>query len=136
MNAIELVIKRLENWISKVEEITIDEIKKESALIEQLNRNQLMSGINADGGDMPKYKQGSKQPQAPGKIKLFDTGAFQRGIKASFDNEGIDMNSTDFKNAFLNPYRKAIETLGLTDNSIEELQEKILPRIIKRLKAI
>ena len=97
MNAIELVIKRLENWISKVEEITIDEIKKESALIEQLNRNQLMSGINADGGDMPKYKQGSKQPQAPGKIKLFDTGAFQRGIKASFDkllfNKNIDLRA-------------------------------------------
>jgi len=133
MNAIEEVVNRLISWTKQIEKIIIEEIKKESDLIAQLNRGQLMSGTDAFGNPTPVYAPSNKKR---GNMNFKLTGDFQRGIKAKFDNKGIDMESTDFKNAFLNPYKKAVETLGLTEESILELQEVILPRIIKRLKSI
>jgi hypothetical protein len=132
--AIQDVLKRLLGIQKKIEVIIITEIKNHKDLIAQLNRDQLMAGKTADGEQTPKYVQGSKQPSAPGNMNFFDTGAYQKGIKAIFKDEGIEMTSTDFKNAFLNPYKKSVETLGLTDESIAKLQAVILPNIISKIR--
>ncbi|MCH2217511.1 MAG: hypothetical protein MK076_05445 [Flavobacteriales bacterium] len=134
MNGIEIGLNRLISLSNSVEKITIEEIRKESKLISDLNRDQLMKGIDAFGNPTPEYSESSKKKGKRGRIKFFDTGDYQKAIKPVFDNEGIDIESTDFKNAFLNPYKKVIETLGLTNESIIQLQNKILPRIIKRLR--
>jgi hypothetical protein len=136
LTAIKEVLKRLIALQKAIEAIVINEIKAQSELIEQLNREQLMSGKDAFGNDTPNYVKGSKQPQAPGKMKFFDTGDYQRGIKAVFESEGIEMTSTDFKNKFLNPYKESVETLGLNDESIKKLQAVILPNIIKKVKIL
>lgn len=136
MNAIEETISRIENMIRMAPIIAVEEFKKEADLMAQLNRDQLMSGTDALGNSTPTYVSNSKAPQAPGKIKFFDKGDFQQGIKSLFSSEGIEMTSTDFKNKFLNPYKKVVETLGLSPRSVEEVQIVVLPRIINRLRKL
>ncbi len=117
---------------SSVEGIAKEEFMKEASLFSDLNRSQLLSGTDAEGNSMIPYVQGSKAPSAPGKTTLSDSGDYHRGIKPLFDNDGVNMTSTDSKLAFLDP--KYDTALGINENSQNILIEKVKPKVINRLK--
>jgi len=127
MNAIEILISKLKKVDSKIEDIAISELKKESKLLAQLNRDQLDRGETSKGANMPPYVDTSK-----GNIRLEDTGDWWAGIAPEFDSDGIDMTSSNYKTGFLDP--KYPNALGVRQ-SIGIVLNKIKPRIVKRLKA-
>lgn len=133
MNAIEQTIQRIKNIQSSIEQISKEEIEKQAGLIERLNRSRLAKGIDAKGDSTPKYASNSKAPKAPGNMKFFDTGDWYADIQAKFDSAGLTVDSSKF---FLDPFRKTIELLGLSPDDIEKLIEAVIPKIIKRLKAL
>ena len=130
-DAIENAIKRIKKIRNSVEQIAIEEFKKESVLMSDLNRNQLLSGTDALGQPMPNYVSISRKR---GRTTLFDEGDYHMGIKPLFDNEGVNMISTDRKFAFLDP--KYNTALGINENSQQILIEKTKPKIIDRLRKI
>ena len=67
---------------------------------------------------------------------MFDKGDFQRGIEPLFSDDGVDMISADSKAWFLDPFRKVINTLGLTDANKDKWLTNAIPNIIKRLKEL
>ena len=127
-------ILKLKSMLKNVDQITIRELERNPQRLVQMNRAQLMQGINADGGSMPNYAASNKKKS--GKINLFDKGDFQRGITTMFDDQGLDMTSTDDKSWFLDPFRKVINTLGLTDGNIDKWLNNAIPNIIKKLKTL
>lgn len=116
---------------SKVDSIAKKAFEEESKLMSDLNRGQLEEGKTALGTDMPSYVSNSKAPKAPGAIKLFDTGEYTRKISPLFNSKGVDMTSLDSKVEFLD--RKYPIALGLDDESIRILQNKVIPEIQKDL---
>lgn len=128
MNAFSDIISQLKE-AAKTADIEAQKIvESKPELLASLNRAQLAVGNNALGGDMPRYVSGSKAPQAPNKIKLFDTGKFTEGINPLFSPVGIGMTSTDSKVSFLDP--KYPLALGLSPSSIAVIQgviERELP---------
>jgi len=133
MNAIEKTIKRVKNIQSSIEKIAKEEIEKQAGLIERLNRSRLAKGIDAEGNATPKYAANSKAPKAPGNIKFLDSGDFYADIQAKFDNAGLTVDSSKF---FLDPFRGTVETLGLSPDDIEKLINVVIPKIVKRIKAL
>ena len=91
MNAIEETISELTRIKNTAEKVMIEETKKESKLMSDLNIDQLMSGVDAVGKNMPDYAGTSKKS---GKIRLFDTGKYQEGIHPLFSNSGFDMTTS------------------------------------------
>jgi hypothetical protein len=137
MNPIEEHIELLTRMATTADSIMQEIVKTQGEFIAELNRDQLAEGIAATGGDMPNYSAVSQSRYGKsGKIKLFDRGGFYRGIKPEFNASGFDMTSSDYKNNILNPFRKTIESLGLTEESMLRLRDKILPLILTKLRAL
>ena len=119
--------------MKNIEQITIAELERNPQRLVQMNRDQLMNGVTADGGSMPNYAPSSKKA---GKINLFDKGDFQRGIEPIFGNDGVDMISADSKSWFLDPFRSTINTLGLTQDNIDKWLTNAIPKIQDTLKKL
>ena len=134
MTIITDTITNLKTVISTIDKIVREEIVKESKLIAQMNREQLLAGKKASGVNMPPYVSNSKAPSAPGLIKLFDEGLFQEGIEPMFDNQGIELVGNERKTGFLVAKYGAI--LGLTEANIKRLQNVVVPKVIERIKLI
>lgn len=132
-DAIEKVLKRIQKMRTSIEQIAIEEIKKQAGLIERLNRSRLAKGIDAEGNPTPKYVKNSKAPKAPGNMKFFDTGDWYADIEAKFNEIGIVIESSKF---FLDPFRKTIELLGLPEEDVSKLLKIVIPKIINRLRKI
>ncbi|TNE75029.1 hypothetical protein EP331_00235 [bacterium] len=103
----------------------------EREYIAELNRKQLWKGKKSDGTDMPSYVPNSKAPNAPGKIVLFDTGAFHAGFDALIEDDQFEVIGTDTKTSFLT--KKYGHILDLNEESLQELRRRIKPKIEKRL---
>jgi len=128
--------------------IIVDEILIDlSTFIEDLQRDQLESGINPLGrkfGDTRPYswpwyaEMKQKQNVAPGfgNPDLILTGAFADGIKATVKDRFIEIQSTDFKNDALEAKYKPI--FGLIEHNQERLIEFVYQELrielLKRLK--
>ena len=124
---------RAQKVIDLLPEIIREELINQREFISDLNRRQLRRGEKGDGTDMPNYVPGSKQPSAPGKITLFETGDFYEGIEPLFDDEGNFENiSIDVKTPFL-VANFGEEILDLTKESEQELRKVLIPNIIKRI---
>lgn len=116
-------------------EILRDAIIEHREFIAELNRQQLWMGERSDGTMLPFYKEGSKQPNAPGRIVLFDEGDFHDGIDISIDDSSFEMVGVDEKTAILlHNYGQMI--LGLNEENINELRAKIKPFIQDRINTI
>ena len=133
-SVIQKKLRRLEKVVAQINLIVRSEVIKEQKLIARMNREQLMSGTKADGSSMPNYVEGSRQPQAPGKIKLFEEGLFHEGIEPLFSDLGVEMVGLDFKTEFLEP--KYGNILGLTSSNIKKLITIVRPRILARIRRI
>lgn len=134
MNAIQDALNRLQKMKAMTPVIAKEIITNDPKKLADLNRDQLSKGSDALDKDMPKYVRESKAPKAPGKIKLFDSGDYTKGINPLFDSVAIDMTSTDRKVAFLdNKYPTA---LGLAPSSIEVLKKEIIeqePNLLRKI---
>jgi len=126
--------KKLERVIIRIDTLVQREGAKHSKFIEEMNREQLLSGKKSTGEDMPDYVDNSKQPSAPGKITLFDEGLFHKGISSLFDNQGIELIGTDSKTGFL--VAKYAEALGLIDTNIGRLQDRMIPGLLLQIELI
>lgn len=135
MNEILNIINKLELIRNSIESIIREEVINNQEFIADLNREQLMNGIKGDGSDMPLYSAKSKQPNAPGKIVLFEFGDFHAGINPLFEDEGFEMISTDSKTEILTE-RYGESILDLTQESIDKLKDRIRPNIIIKLKEL
>lgn len=122
--------RNFKKMVRDTEKITIEEIKKESTFIGDLNREQLLDGQKSDGSDMPPYRSRGRR----GNIKLKDTGAYHRGIAPKFQGRAIVMDSSDYKKTLLG--KRYPLNLGLTNRSVGTLIVEILPNIQNRLRNI
>lgn len=125
-------VRSLRNRINRLDlnKATEVALKARQEDISDLNRNQLAIGMRADLSFLPPYSATSvnKFGKPPGKIKLFDTGAFYDGIKPEFAKTEFVMDGTDSKTEMLKAdYGDAI--LGLSDYSIGELAQDSLGQI-------
>jgi len=75
-------------------------LKARQEEISELNRDQLKIGMKTDGSWLPPYSAYSvtKFGKPPGKIKLFDTGAFYEGITPEFAKTDFTLTGKDQKN--------------------------------------
>lgn len=105
-----------------------------SAATEQ-QRLQLNQGLKSDGNYLPDYSFRSvfQYGKPPGPIKLYDTGAFYRGINIDVREDIFILDSLDEKVTMLeNRYGREILGLGVEAkvNYIRTLQ----PEFIKQIK--
>lgn len=105
-----------------------------SAATEQ-QRLQLNQGLKSDGNYLPDYSFRSvfQYGKPPGPIKLYDTGAFYRGINIDVREDIFILDSLDEKVTMLeNRYGREILGLGAAAkvNYIRTLQ----PEFIKQIK--
>lgn len=128
------LLRRLRDYREDIIDITVEVLNENASLIEDLNIAQLQRGERADGQVLPDYSPISVivYGKPPGPIKLFDTGAFYRGIIARANPKGLELDNTDSKIGKLaNNYGE--EIIGLQDGSVDTVQEFILvPELIKK----
>jgi len=134
MTVILQMANKIQFVIDNIEEIIRQEAIEHREFIKLLNRVQLRAGEKADGSEMPNYVPKSKQPQAPGAIQLFDTGAFQEGIEPLFEKSGLFMVGLEEKTPIL--VKKYGKILGLTEESQQRLVERMTPGLIKRIQKL
>ncbi len=121
-------------------------------MIERLNREQLLAGKNADGGDLMRYVDDPffktveaalrykewKKGISPNKLKdddimdFYINGQFHESINAEFKKDGIDIFSTS---NIEGSFERKTDGLGfgLNDISKIKLYEYVKPLIIERL---
>ncbi len=134
MNPIRTKLTRLKKTILIISKLLAEIVQEERNFIANLNREQLSKGDKADDSSMPRYVQGSKSPSSPGKITLFDTGEFHASIEPLFDDRQFELLSTDEKAEIL--VGKYGEILGLNEESLNLLAQRIKPKLIGRIKAL
>lgn len=113
--------------LAKIQSINIpkeveDAFNQEAYFAEDLNREQLMDGI---GGDkpMPEYslKSVTKYGKPAGRIRLFDTGDFQKGITYVAEGDRVKSFSTDRKSDFLEDMYDFYKPLKLTPENKKDM---------------
>lgn len=105
--------------------------------IADLNREQLQQGITSTGGFLPDYSPASVNMfgKSPGPIQLKDTGDYYEGFAPRFEDKTFNIESTDWKTKMLEErYKKYGNPVGLTDESIDELGQIILPDVQSELR--
>jgi hypothetical protein len=108
---------------------------QDSAVDEQ--RYQLSQGLKADGTYQPNYspRSVSVYGKTPGPIKLYDTGAFYRGLKVEVTGDLFKLYSIDEKNDYLDGL---YQPLGLgvyaRTNYIRTLQPEFVKQVKEYLK--
>lgn len=105
-------------------------LKTRSEDISELNRDQLRVGMKTDGSWLPPYSTTSvtKFGKTPGKIKLYDTGAFYDGIKPEFAKTDFTLTGKDQKTEMLKA-DYGDDILGLSQFSKIELAQDSLGQI-------
>lgn len=132
------------DFLAMVESIDVDlsaqvAIENTADAIANEQREQLAKGLKSDDSFMPDYSFRSvfQYGKDPGPIKLYDTGAFYRGILIDVRQDIFIIESADEKSTMLqNRYGNEILGLG-TDahgNYIRILQPEFLKEIKSYLK--
>lgn len=112
-------------------------LQANQAEISDLNREQLQQGITSTGGYLPDYSPVSVnmygKPSGP--IQLKETGDYYEGIVPVFEDKSFDLAGTDWKTDMLEKrYGKYGDPVGLTDESVGELAQIILPDVQSELR--
>jgi hypothetical protein len=105
--------------------------------ISNLNREQLQQGITSTGGYLPDYSPVSVNMfgKTPGPMTLKETGDYYEGIAPMFQDRSFDLVGTDWKTDMIEKrYGKHGDPIGLTDESIGELGQIILPDVQSELR--
>jgi hypothetical protein len=118
-------IKEVRQIVTNQRESMQEAIRRNAELIEQFNRGQLLDGKRADGTSMPNYVANSKQPEAPGPIKLKDTGAFQEAFDIEVFSDSFEIDSQDEKSDILKE-KYGVEIFGLNQTSRQALRDELI----------
>lgn len=116
--------------------------------IEEMNREQLMQGIRSDGSSMPshsksemteiyldqKIERGVYDQSIYPAMNFYDTGAFQKGIKAEVNLFEIEIESKDSKADELEGLGGSL-IYGNTEQNLSILRGDILPEILKNTRS-
>jgi len=135
MATINTLIKRLE--AVNVNEIVHQTLESTKGFTADLQVEQQLKGLTADGTPMPDYSRTSVEVFGKeGPIKLRDTGAFQRGIYVKAMGDKITISSTDDKTKMLEERfgKKGFSILGLNSGSRKEWKEDLQPVLIDIVK--
>lgn len=106
-----------------------------------LQQNQMYDfGVDAKGVTLGDYSEVSvtKFGKTPGHIKMYDTGAFFKGIKVRTTSEEIIISADTIKQAWdgaVNLLDRWPDLLGLNDESLSKLHTYIKPLFIQRVRA-
>lgn len=126
--------------LKRVEKINQNEIVDKSIndtsdLYANLQVEQQLQGLKADGSQMPFYSYASVIifGKEPGPIKLRDTGAFQTEIIAWANNGLIDVRSEDWKDSMLRE-RYGEDIFGLSDKYKQEYRQELEPVTINNFR--
>lgn len=132
------IVRRLERVRNDLPQLLAEVIEENKSLIEDMNIAQLQRGERSDGAVLPDYSPTSvfKYGKPPGPIKLFDTGAFYRGITARIYKNSLDMDNTDSKTAML-ALRYGEEIIGLQEENVEAVKFDIVkPGLIDKARKL
>ena len=110
-----------------------------SEKIVDLQKEQLRSGIDAEGLHMPKYAENTIKAKEEkgiivehGRYTLFEDGGFYSGIFSSNGMGILELSSSDYKTEMLiEEYGKDI--FGFNNDSIEKLKEIVVPLVKEKI---
>lgn len=139
-------IMSLEGFISRFKistdeliQIIQDALNEEKEYILVLQKQQLAKGQKADGTSTPRYspktikvRDAEGNPVKGERIAFYDTGDFWNKMWSLAENGELEIYSADGKTEMLlATYGENI--LGLTDENIEQLLERVVPIIQKKM---
>lgn len=104
-----------------------DSFKDNDSIVEDLNISQLQRGERSDGVILPDYSPRSVQEfgKPPGPIRLFDTGAFYRGITLTAASDAATLSGRDRKTRELQD-DYGDEIIGLTEENKKIFRDEYL----------
>lgn len=125
MELLEQTISRLQTVRDSLPDIAEKVLNDTHAQIEDKIIFQLRQGLKGDGSYLPNYSPVSvaKFGKPFGPIKLYETGDFYQGLKASAFGSVLEIDDTDWKDAKLTAIYGP-EIKALTDQSVQELQDE------------
>jgi hypothetical protein len=129
-------IAKLEEVSETLPDILAEVITENETLIEDIIISQLQKGQSGSGETLPDYSPVSVHVygKPPGPIKLFDTGAYYRGITARVKGQTLDVDNTDSKRGKI-AARFGEDIIDIQEGNIEVIQETIiLPGVIQKLE--
>ena len=140
MDKLDNLIKRLDNFDKRIEEIAVQVAKQfEPEILDMNTEDQLFAkGQDAEGVSLGKYapltvsiKSGLGQPT--NRVTLKDTGDFHRSFFARFVGKFITIGATDEKAEKIEDrYRKDI--YGLSKANIQKLTDMLRPEMQDEFK--
>jgi hypothetical protein len=121
-----------------IQTVSVQSIEQTKEYYADLNAEQLNKGRKQDGSLMPDYSLRSviqfNKPAGP--IKLYDTGAFYKGLKLDVNGVKLSVYSTDSKSDMLES-KYGTEIFGLSiPFKREYIKDALQPEFIKRVKDI
>jgi len=143
MTVIKEHIKALRSFRNQAEMLAVDlAVEEEAAEVARMNREQLSDGEQSDGNKLkPPYSEKyaafkRKKGLRTDVVTLRLEGDFYKSIKPNKTApDAFEMESDDGKAKYLIArYGKAV--LGLNEDNIDLLAERIRPKMEKRLRAI
>lgn len=128
-------VKAVKKIPDRLDIITKRALRPLAGQISELNREQLDSGIKADGSFLPDYSNRSVAEfgKRPGRMTLRDTGDFQDSIKPDFLQAEFVLDASDSKTDMLQD-AYGDEIIGLTDKSVFEIGTEAIGQIQYELK--
>jgi len=138
IKSLDYITKRLKDWQKKADQRVIAVAKTEQPTIERLNTDEQMfkQGERADGAAItPPYTAFTKaikqiNGQPTNRVTLRDTGGFHKSVSVRWSKTEFKLIANDPKTPDL--VRKySPEILGLSDNSINQLNVFLRPKLQK-----
>lgn len=101
---------------------------------EDLNVMQLMDGMGGDG-PMPNYSDESvtRYGKPYGRIRLYETGDFYKGITYKAEGDTIKAFSTDKKNDYLEEFYMEYAPVKLTDESKKDMGSMVQSKMAENI---
>lgn len=120
-----------------MEELTLQSIRDNEQQATNANTDQLFSGVDSLGFELPPYSKRSVQvfgkPEGP--IRLFDTGNFYRGFFIKAKQFPIEIDSTDSKTNKL-VVNFGLDIFGLTKANLEDFSRSyVLPTLQEKIRS-
>lgn len=124
ITAIRSKLERLPEFIPQAIAETLREL---APVIEDLLAAQLQRGEKGDGSSLPDYSPVSiaKYGKPPGPIRLFDTGAFYRGMTLKVGTDSFEIDDSDLKTPKLTEFY-GDNILQLSPDSLQVLKDDYL----------
>lgn len=121
------LVTRLRAYRDSLSDLVVEVLEENKTFIEDAVIMQLQRGERGDGLILPNYSPVSVYAygKPPGPIKLFDTGAFYRGITARVNPKAVEMVSTDSKTEKIFD-RFGEEVIEVQEGNWEVIQSEIL----------